>query len=75
MGFCIICRDRIKKFIEDSSDSGEDSLTLDRCNGFMRRLLYQEVPKQFGDSVYLETCDESNFVRFAQDYKILILKF
>ncbi|XP_026294026.1 poly(A)-specific ribonuclease PARN [Frankliniella occidentalis] len=51
---------KIKEFLEDTSEKKADSFILDRCNRFMRRLLYQEVPKEFGDTVYLETCDDSD---------------
>ncbi|KAK3931125.1 Poly(A)-specific ribonuclease PARN [Frankliniella fusca] len=52
---------KIKDFLEDSSENKADCLILDRCNGFMRKLLYQEARKEFGETVHLETCDDSNF--------------
>lgn len=42
-------------------------MILDRCNGFMRRLLYQEVPKEFGDAALLETCEDISFVRLSKN--------
>ncbi|XP_034248120.1 poly(A)-specific ribonuclease PARN-like isoform X2 [Thrips palmi] len=52
---------KIKEFLDDGSDNRKDYFILDRCNAFMRRLLYQEVAKEFGDAVQLETCDDSSF--------------
>lgn len=63
LSYFMIYRKKIKEFLEDSRDDKPDHFILDRCNGFMRRLLYQEVPKVFGDAAQLETCDDSSFVR------------
>ncbi|KAJ1527889.1 hypothetical protein ONE63_007825 [Megalurothrips usitatus] len=50
---------KIKEFLEDTSDTQNDCMTLERCNAYMRRLLYQEVSKKFGDAVHLESCDDN----------------
>ncbi|KAL0892772.1 hypothetical protein ABMA27_014478 [Loxostege sticticalis] len=46
-----ICK-RVRKFL-DSNDS--DELEIDRCNAFIRRLLFQELGTRFKDEAFVET--------------------
>ncbi|XP_058798112.1 poly(A)-specific ribonuclease PARN-like isoform X2 [Phymastichus coffea] len=57
---------RIDNFIE----SVEEELVLDRCNAFIRRLIYQEVRQRWPDKIRLETKTDTGSMPHIIAYKL-----
>lgn len=64
--FVLFFSSRIDNFIE----SEEEELVLDRCNAFIRRLIYQEVRQRWPDKIRLETKTDTGSMPHIVVYKL-----
>ncbi|XP_072932243.1 poly(A)-specific ribonuclease PARN-like [Epargyreus clarus] len=59
--------ERVRNFL-DKNQANE--MSVDRCNNFVRRLLYQELKERFRDEIYLETVILENKDRVLKVFRL-----